>query len=561
MTSGRGGRSAAGGRRRAPGARSARLALWCWPLAGVLYTAGFWSNPIGGGSFSPFGETSLVLEESRSYLDFYAGRSAGYPAFLDWAVPRFGGLEGVIRAQLVLTAAAVSFLGFALARAAAAPRFALLLLPGLLAAAAVPRFHAYILSEALFVPLVLGSLGALALFAARPRAAPLAAAAACSGLAVAVRPSAALLLLAWPLVFWLLWRELGTAGTKRRALLLALGAALVAAGFLWESRAHAGARGRLGERPNIVHRHLFAKALLIPSAPSSFGDPAVDRFFAEERRYTAPLREFVARAPDPALRALLLGRAETALQHPTYRRRFLPRLERLAAVAEPRREGSPGRLAGEIGRAALLAAPGEWAENALRHLVTLWTHASIHRPEFARTFRDYAGTAPPTTLFREARATEPAPESRGLSATLWSAHRAAALAVFAASLLVLGLAVFRRLGPGASPGPLLTAAAAASVSAHGYFTLVAALNFGKMRYSAAMWPLEVVCLWALLAFALFGRPVRPPCSAALFGRPVRPPCSAARSGRRPGAPGIPGDRPKIRASGGPPAGGRDPAPE
>lgn len=503
MTSGRGGRSAAGERRRARGARSARLALWCWPLAGVLYTAVFWSNPIGSGSFSPFGETSLVLEESRSYLDFYAERSAGYPAFLDWAVPRFGGLEGVTRAQLLLMAAAVSFLGFALACAAGAPRFALLLLPGLLAAAAVPRFHAYLLSEALFVPLVMGSLGALALFAARPRAAPLAAAAVCSGLAVAVRPSAALLLLVWPLVFWLLWRELGTA--KRRGFLLALGAASVAAGLLWESRAHAGAHGGLDERPNIVHRHLFAKALLIPSAPSSFGDPAVDRFFAEERRYTAPLREFVVRAPDPALRALLLGRAEVALQHRTYRRRFLPHLERLAAGAESRRGVPPGRLAGEIGRAALLAAPGEWAANALRHLVTLWTHASIHPPEFVRTFRDYAGAAEPTPLFREARAGEPVPESRGLPRTLWSAHRAAVSAVFAASLLVLGLAVFRRLGRGGSLGPLLTATAAASVSTHGYFVLIAALNYGKIRYSAAMWPLEVVCLWALLAYALFGR--------------------------------------------------------
>ena len=481
----------------------------------MLYTALFWSDPIGGGAFSPFGETALVLEESRSYLDFHAGRSAGYPVFLDWAVPRLGGLEGVTRAQLVLMAAALAFLGFALARAAGAPRFALLLLPGLFAAAAVPRFHAYLLSEALFVPLVMGSVGALALFAARPRAAPLAAAAVCSGLAVAVRPSAALLPLALPLVFWLLWRDLGTAGRRRRGFLLALGAVSVAAGIAWESRVHTRAHGGLGDRPNIVHRHLFAKALLIPSAPSSFGDPAVDRFFAEERRYTAPLREFVHRAPDPALHAVLLGRAETALQHPTYRRRFLPRLERLADGAGARRGAAAERAAGEIGRAALLAAPGEWAANALRHLATLWTHASIHSPEFARTFRAYAGTAAPTPLFREARATEPPPESRGLSRTLWSAHRASVFAVFAASLLVVGLAIAKRLGRDGRPGPLLAAAAAASVSAHGYFALIAVLNFGKLRYSAAMWPLEVVCLWALVAYALFGRrPRRVPAAGA-----------------------------------------------
>ena len=481
----------------------------------MIYTALFWSNPIGGGAFSPFGETPLVLEESRSYLDFYAGRSAGYPVFLDLALPRLGGLEGVTRAQLVLTAAALAFLGFALGRAAGAPRFALLLLPGLFAAAAVPRFHAYILSEALFVPLVMGSVGALALFAARPRAAPLAAAALCSGLAVAVRPSGALILLAWPLLFWLLWRDLGAAGPRRRGFLLALAAVSIAAGIVWESRAHTRAHGEIGERPNIVHRHLFAKALLIPSAPDSFGDPAVDRFFAEERRYTAPLREFVHRAPDPALRALLLGRAETALQHPTYRRRFRPRLERLAAGAESRRDLPPERIAGEIGRAALLAAPGEWGANALRHLVTLWTHASIHSPGFARTFRAYAGTAAPTPLFREARAAAPAPEGRGRSRTLWSAHRAAVVAVFAASLLVVGLAAFRRLGRDGRPGPLLALAAAASVSAHGYFALIAALNFGKLRYSAAMWPLEVVCLWALLAYALFGRrPRRVPAADA-----------------------------------------------
>ena len=455
-------------------------------LAGALaYTAWFWSDPIGGGAWSPHGPGMIQPGNSTSFLEFgeprWATRWAGYPMFLEAAGRLFGGLAAVPRVQLLLAAGAVWFLGFAAHRAFRPSGFALLLAAGLFAVSAVVRFHAYILSEALFVPLATGVLGALLLFARRPTALALLAASALGGLAVAARPAGALLLLVWPVAAWLLWRR--TSGRRLRfaaASVLPLAACLVAEAAAW-NRAHP----ELPHRPSIVDRHLFAKALLIPSGGPETGDPEWDAFFREARSRAAPLRRAAAEAPGFPLRSILLRRAEHALQHPTYLRLFRGPAEELAE-----RRGVPaGARLGESGLASLLSAPSEWAANAATHFVGLWTLPTLHTARFARELSAYAEDLPDTRIVREALLAAPISGSRQAPAWVAALVRLTGAVSFATGLAALFLAVRRRIrGGAAEPDPRLFGAALAAVVALGYFAVTALLNFSSLRYSAAMWP-------------------------------------------------------------------------
>lgn len=471
--------------RGAGGAGADRGTPWLLLAGALAYAAWFWSNPIGEGAWSPHGPGMIQPGNSTSFIEFgeprWATRWAGYPMFLEAARRLFGGLAAVPRVQLLLAAGSVWFLGFAAHRVYRSRPFALLLAGGLLAVSAGARFHSYILSEALFVPLVTAMLGALLLFARRPTAFALLAASALGGLAVTVRPAGAFLLVVWPVAGWLLWRR--TRGRRLRfgvASVLPLAACFVGEAAVW-NRAHPD----LPHRPSIVDRHLFAKALLIPSGEPETGDPEWDAFFREARGRATPLRRAAAEAPGFALHSILLRRAEHALQHPTYRRLFRGPAEELAAR---RGDSASGRL-GESGLAALLGAPSEWAANAATHFSGLWTLPTLHTARFARELSAYAESLPDTRMAREAR----------LAAPIFGSHRAppwgaalvrlAGAASFAACLAALFLAIRQRIrGGGAEPDLRLFGAALAALMALGYFVLTAVFNFSALRYSAAMWP-------------------------------------------------------------------------
>lgn len=449
------------------------------------YLAYFWSEPVGGGAWSPFGRT-MVSADSGSYLEPGAGAGAGYPLFLELVAAVFGSAEAAPRVQLVLAAAALLFLGAAVSAAWGAPRFAFGLTAALYAASAVSRFHAYLLSEALFVPLVAAMLGAMVLAARRLSWPWVALAASMCGLAIAARPAGAALLPVWPLFVWLLWRP--SAG--RRGRLAAAALLPLALPFLLESRAWTRAEGEL------VGRHLFAKALLIPSEPPPSGDAARDAVFAEAREATASLRRMVAAAPAPVLRAALLRRAERTGQHLHH----LGLEERVGALAEARGV-DPGSLAGAMGRSALLAAPGAWAANAAAHFFALFIHPTIHTESFAREFA--ARTAGPAAarfypgLYLDA----PLPRTHRMRPLLVGANRALGGAVFLISAAALLLAAGRRLSrPAAAVEPTLVAAAVAGLSVLSHHLAISIFNFATIRYSAALWTAAILCGFSTLRF-------------------------------------------------------------
>ncbi len=502
-----------GPRRRRPlTALAERRLPWLFLLAAAAYGAVFWSAPIGAGRWSPLGESAIVAGDSESYREFgggrWASRWAGYPVFLDLVGVFSQSPEAVPRAQLLLAAFSIAFLAWSLLRTLAAPWLSLLAAALLFAGCALARFHAYVVSEAAFVPLLTLLAGVVARAAVRRSWWLFAAAAALLGLAVTVRPSAMFLLAIAPGLLFLYWRRgpvLDGSGRGARllpaALLLPVALALVVENRVW-SRAYPD----LERRPNIANRHLFAKALLLPSEPPASGDPEVDGFFADARRTLAPIRAALAEAPDAHLRSVLLGRAEHAAQHPTYFRLFQARVEALAEE----RGVPPDRLLGALGRSALLAAPGEWLDNARVHYVALWTHDALHDEDFALRHRAYAAgfgdsfppSFPDSLLLREARLRDPVPPSRQLPGWALFLNRAAALAVFAASLLALGIAAGQRFRRGAgSVSPEIVVAAVSAAAVQGYFLLIAFFNFGKMRYAAAMWPLSTLCGLLVLRWA------------------------------------------------------------
>ena len=479
-------RTPPGGGAPGPTAAAAHRATPWLLLAGALaYVAWFWSDPIGDGAWSPHGPGMIQPGNSTSFVEFgaprWATRWAGYPSFLDAVRRLSGGLAAAPRVQLLLTAGATWFLGYAAHRVYRSPGFALSLTGGLFVLAAGVRFHAYILSEALFVPLAMGSLGAALLFSLRPTAPRLLAGAALGGLAVAARPAGALLLLVWPVAAWLLWPRTG--GRRLR-----LAAALVlplAVCFLAENAAWNRAYPDRGRRPSVVAHHLFAKALLIPSGKPATGDPEWDAFFREARRRVAPFRRAAAEAPGFFLRSILLRRAEHELQHRTYLRLFRGSAEELAA-----RNGLPvnARL-GAMSLDALLAAPSEWAANAAVHFVGLWTLPTLHTADFARRLSARAGALPDDADLRSAELAAPISGPLRIPGPAAPFVRLAGIASFAACLLSLFLAFRERFRRGAGEmDPRLVGAALAAVAALGYYFVVAVFNFSSIRYAAAAWP-------------------------------------------------------------------------
>ena len=464
-----------------------------WPLAAMAaaYVVCFWSSPIGDGRWSPLGD-GMMGDDSPSYVAFDPQRTAGYPVFLRLVVSTFGDVKAAPRVQLVLLAAAIWFLGRSVQRTFRASCFAPMLTAALLAVCAVTRFHAYVMTEALFLSLLCIMTGLLVMLAARPAVRLAAAAALACGLAIAVRPAGLGVLAVWPVLLWLVRdRYAGRPWKLAAAVAAPLTLVWAAESVVWRS-AHSAPDGR----PNRVNYHLFAKALMIESEPA-LQDGELAALAAEARQAWRPRRELAADAPDWQLRILLTKFVEDR-GHNVIARRNSPFRRRIEAVAE-RRGTSPGLLLGKMGWSALLAAPGEWMANAWLHYQGLWLHHSIHDAALTRRYAAYTEGRDVTAGSRR-----PVLPARGpLPPAIVALNRLATAAAFLASVSAIGLAVRQRAGKGArAPDADLAAAAAAAAMVHGYFLVSAAFGSTNLRYSATMWTFEALCGLLLVRWLL-----------------------------------------------------------
>ena len=449
------------------GDRSTRWLPWTLAVLAAGYVAALWSNPLG---------QALWGGDTDAYVGFHPLRSAAYPLFLELTRTLFGAFGAAAALQLLLAAAAYSFLAWSIHRAFAAPRLALLVALALFGNWEMATYHPRLYTESCFLSVLCMMLGAMARVVQRPAAGWAAVSALACGVAVALRPAAASLLLAWPILLWFVWPRC----TARRRLALAAAIAVplmacsVAEGMAWRARHGAG------ERPTLVDLHLFSKALIMDGVELEPEDELA-RFVIQLREKLAPAREFVAGAPDWQVRTLLRSYYEMRLHR-------IPSHEAVVAAeveAEAARRGvSEFELQGEVGRRVVTAAPAAWLANAFDYYLAQWWIPRVLAPEPARRYAEYVGRVGGVPLI-EIDDIGPYPYLAPLTRLVMGGALLASLAA-----IVLAVGQRRR---GLEPDARLALAAVCGLLTHGHYALVAAAGVALSRYSLAMWPCLALC--------------------------------------------------------------------
>ena len=467
---------------RGPSSVVQRRFPWLLLALAVGHVVHSWSNPHG---------FPLYFGHSGAYLRFDPDRSAGYPVFVDAIVAVFGSVEAVPRAQLVLGAAALAFLGWCMQRAFRTPVIALLPICVPIVRSEPAQFQAAIGAESLFTSLLCVMLGALVLLVERPVWRWAAVSALACGLAVAVRPAGLSLLPIWPIALWFVRERC----KGRRVRMAAAVAAPIVLCLLGESLLWRAEHGS-GIRPTRADFHLYGKAMLTGSASAAPGE-AASGFVAEDRELAAPMRDLIAAAPDFQTRTFLLVNAEYQAARAAEQRIFY-RTERRA----PRRfHADAYRIARDVGRASAAADPVAWAGNALAHYRAYWTVYEYYEPDFLRRFHAYIEPALDHPYFEAADFhLPPTPRSSsGPSRSLASSARHDFRWMMAGMLLssilasVLVLRQPRRRGGAPAPDGRLVVAFLCGLLVHGHFLASGLFGISIMRYAFTVWPAMFLC--------------------------------------------------------------------
>ena len=437
----------------------------------VAYCLG--TNPAG-----PF-----TTPDSIRYLEAWPMYSLGYPVFL-----KIVGARGAIVVQPVVFGAALAFLGSEIVKLTRSTCLAIAVLVATVALPQIREFHASILSESLFLSLLVTFLALAIRFSYSSTWRLLALAALTAGLAGSVRRTGFALVPVMLVMVLLERRRL-----KGPQLALLVVAALVP--FL----AIVGAEQAIapimhhGTTSSLMGRHMFAKAALInapPAAPT--GDPiraALDRHL--ENDY-APIRDFLRSAPRD-LRAVLSIYYETCLQGGC--------VDRSREVMPDRDEAGQTKTLAGAANARIVRAPIGFLDLLALNYGSLWTVDRLRHPDRAERLTAFIAAHRPMPFERLAFSLEPdqvlafQPSPR-IRYAQWGIT---ALGIWTALLAVaglIGIAMPDKLSP------LLTVAAVAALTAHFCLLLTAATAAGFARFTLGIWPAIVtsaVCgAWALL---------------------------------------------------------------
>ena len=431
-----------------------------------------WSNPHG---------FPLYFGHSGAYLRFDPDRSAGYPVFIDAVVAVFGAVEAVPKVQLVLSAAALAFLGWCIHRAFRTPAVALLPVCVPIVRSEPAQFQAAIGAESLFTSLLCVMLGALVLLVERPTWRWAAVSALACGLAVTVRPAGVSLLLIWPIALWFIRERC----KGRRVHMAAAVAAPIVLCLLIESLIWRAEHGS-GIRPNRGEIHLYGKALVMGRA-SAEPDDAVPGFVAEERDLAASMRDLIAAAPDFKTRIFLLVNAEYKASLAVEQRIFNQTERR----APKRLHAGAYRIARDVVWASVAANPLSWASNALAHYRGYWTVYEYYEPDFFRRFHAYMEPAMDHPYFED--------DNFLLPTTPFARHdfRWMMACILFSSMLASGLVLrrllLRRRGGAPAPDGRLVVAFLCGLLVHGHFLATGLFSHSLMRYAFTMWPAMFLC--------------------------------------------------------------------
>jgi hypothetical protein len=415
----------------------------------------------------------MTTPDSIHYMNVSPIVPLGYPFFL-----KIVGARGSIVAQPIVFGAALAFLGREIVRTTRSTWLAVSVIAATIVVPQIREFHASVLSESLFLSLLIVFLALGIRVAYHPSWHLMVLVATAAGAAATVRRTG-FALVPVMLLMVLLQRHRLTGSPPALFFI----AAVAPFAFIVGAEQAAAPVVHAGQSSSLMGRHLFAKAALIeaPPAPPS-ADPLRRSLDAHLEESYAPIRALLAQAP-PDVRAVLTIYYETCLQGGC--------AGRSRGLMPDRSEPEQTATLGAAGLARIRRAPLSFARLTALHYGSLWTVNRLRHPDTARTLNDFIASHRPLPF--EAEAFSLPPDGR-LEFQPAPAVRYLQLGIFAVALFTGALAVIGCVAAVRTPRlpPAFAVAAVSALAAHGGLLLTALLAAGFTRFMLGLWPAIVL---------------------------------------------------------------------
>ena len=420
----------------------------------------------------------ITTPDSVHYLNVSPIVPLGYPFFL-----KIFGAQGAIYAQPILFGGALAWLGREIVTLTRSTWLAVAVILGSIALPQLREFHASILSESLFLSLLVVFLACCVRFAYHPTWHLMVLVAIAAGVNATVRRTA-FALLPVMLLMVLLQRHKLRGSQPSLFLVAALAPFLVIVG----AEQAAAPLVHAGKASSLMGRHMFAKAALIdaPPAPVS-ADPIRAALDAHLQNDYAPIRTFLAAAP-PEVRAVLAMYYETCLQGGC--------VDRSRALMPGIDESQQTETMGAAAMARIRRSPLNFAILTAINYQSLWTIDRLRHPDRAKALNAFVGTHRPMPFEDLAFSLDPGEPFvfSGSERVRYMQWVMSVVAIWTLAIAVVGIYAAFAMPP---LPPLLTIAASSALAAHSCLLLTALLASGFARFTLGVWP-------AIVMAAVFG---------------------------------------------------------
>ena len=406
----------------------------------------------------------VTTPDSIRYLDLWPNYPLGYGLFL-----KLTGERGAIVLQPVLYAGALAFLGREIIRTTRRTWLALAVLIGSMALPQIREFHASILSESIFLSLLVVFLALVVRHVHAPSPRTLIALAIVAGVATMVRRTG------FAFVPVMLVMVPGFARASSGQAVRGLAAAAVSFALIVGIDQLAIKAIHGDNASSLMGRHMYAKAALIES--SSPRHPHLETAYA-------PIRHMLASAPSH-VRAVLTLYYETCLQGGCAD-------EARAATGEST-EARQTAVMGAAGLARIQRAPIDFLKLTWMHYGSLWTVNRLRHPDIAADLNAFLATHRPLPYEELAMSLGPdrTLQFSGSEIVRYAQYAMFAVAMFTAVLALLGVIA---AVTNVRLQPALAVAALAALTLHAGLVLTALLAAGFTRFLLGLWPALIVAL-------------------------------------------------------------------
>lgn len=432
-------------------------------LAAVALAGFLWRSPLA----------PIIEPDSPGYIDFASSRPVGYPLLLQLA-----GVQGALILQPLLAAFALAYFGCELLRLT---RSVPLTYATMLAIAFNPHllvYHHRIMSESLYVTLVMIFLGLIMHLARKPTPGWMAVTSTVAGVMISVRLAAWFLLPLLVLAVLMLRARVSTTAPWLAAAVVPL-LAVTFAEHQFRSAWHDG------KIVSLLDVAFYGKAGMI-EAPAMGDETPAARLL--EHDYAA-VRKIIDQSPDAAIRRFLTINYETCIEFTCTSARGVD-----AASGTARAAALPRIIANPIGYLKL----------AWLHYTALWLPYGVLHPTEAPVINAFIAAHRPMPFEREVDVLKQDIRPFHTATVMQPVMRLLGLLTTVLTLAgLISVVVPRALSP------TLVVALLCALAVQGAFVLVALTGVGIPRYMLAMWPALMLMLACLASAGLTCTPQCP----------------------------------------------------